>query len=401
MNPSIKKLAETAEKPSRKIIGLMSGTSLDGLDIALCSVSGSGENTSVKLEAFRTIPYDESDRDLLRRVSSVETVKLSDVCYQHTRLGVLHAEMILDTLNEWDLAPDEIDCIGSHGQTIYHLPMRDHEEDDMGINTTLQIGDGDQIAMITGIMTISDFRQKHTASGGEGAPMAALVDRILFADDVETRILLNIGGIGNFTRMPAKNKPTQSFTTDTGPGNTLIDNAMQARFGESFDRDGEKARAGTVHDELLDSLLADSWFGNVDSKSTGPEYFNLEWVESRAQSAGLNTEEISGEDLVATLTELSAVTIAGSIRAHSEKAAGEVIFASGGGAHNPALIERIEHHLGQSVRNFSELGLDPDAKEAVIFAVLANETLAGTGFPVDIGNDYRIHVNFGKISFPE
>lgn len=398
MNPQIKKLAQTAQKPSRRIIGLMSGTSLDGLDIALCTIKGSGSRTSVTLEKFKTVPYSDHDRELLGRISSVETVKLGDLCFQHTRLGVLHAEMILDTLGEWGVSGHQIDAIASHGQTVYHLPSKDNEDDDMGINTTLQIGDADQIASITRILTISDFRQKHTASGGEGAPMAGLVDEVLFSHPKENRVLLNIGGIGNFTYLPAGGSD-EPFTTDTGPGNTLIDRATQVYMNKPFDKDGEIAAGGSVHESLLNAMLSDPFLSRDRSKSTGPEYFSLKWVDGMIEESG--ADGIEPADLIATLTELSAVTISDSIKSLVGAGANPVVYVSGGGAHNRHLIKRIGSHLGSDVKPFTELGLDPDAKEAVIFAVLANETLAGEGFLMDIGIDERIQVNFGKISFPE
>lgn len=379
----------------------MSGTSLDGLDIALCDVSGSGMETQVDLKAFTTVEYSAGQKTLLKKISSVDTVALRDLCYMHTRLAVDHANMINRALQNWGVEPGDVDCIASHGQTIYHLPARDQEEDEMAINSTLQIADGDHIAVGTGIITISDFRQKHIAHGGEGAPMAALVDRILFGSDTESRILLNVGGIANFTLLPARNNSDQaSFTTDTGPGNTLIDNVVQRYFDKPFDEDGKIAGQGTVRPDLLDLLLSDEWFREESSKSTGPEYFNVEWINQTLREGGADPSSIKPQDLVATVTELSAKTIADSINNHCVNHSNATIYASGGGARNPVLIGRIQEQLpGRDVRNFSELGMDPDAKEAVIFAVLANETLAGEGFPFETVSGNK-KVNFGKVSFP-
>ena len=401
MNPSIKKLAEIAQKESRTIIGLMSGTSLDGLDIALCRITGSGNRTQVAVEKFVTKVYGDETRNHLREISSVEIVKLAEICRQHTWLAGLHGEYILEALDNWNVKPDLVDCIASHGQTIYHLPARDQNHPYQKPNSTLQIADGDHIARKTGIITISDFRQKHTAFGGEGAPMAGFVDTLLFARENETRILLNIGGIGNFTLVPAKNNPDQqSFTTDTGPGNTLIDKLSQAYFNVPFDENAKIARTGSVSDHLLRILLADNWFTSSKTKTTGPEYFSLEWLRAKCREAGIDLDTIKPEDLIRTVTELSAQTIAASIKTHLGGETG-VIFVSGGGAHNPLLMERISDRLPDSpVKNFSELGIDPDAKEAVLFAVLANEMLAGDGFTFSIMDGKKKKVNFGKISFP-
>lgn len=402
MNPSIKNLAELAEKTSRTIIGLMSGTSLDGLDIALCEISGFGENTEVQLVEFITIPYSEETRKQLKRISSIEDVQLKEITYWHAKLAHLHSEMILEALHGWKIDPAEVNCIASHGQTVYHYPARDQQDAIEPVNSTLQIGDGDHIAAKTGILTISDFRQKHIAYGGEGAPMAGLVDRILFRHDTETRILLNIGGIGNFTYLPAKvSSDKKYFTTDTGPGNTLIDSLMMHYFQKAYDEDGKIALSGNLNQTLLDELLNDNWFDEQESKTTGPEYFNRSWFEKKIRQAGLDREEISGEDLIRTASELSARTIAESIQNHTNAEESSVVYVSGGGAHNPYLMKRIEDLLQPwKVKNISEIGLSPDAKEAVLFAVLANEMLAGNGFDVEL-NEKNRKINFGKISFPE
>lgn len=402
MNPSIKKLADLAEKKSRKIIGLMSGTSLDGLDIALCEISGSGENTDVQLTEFVTTPYSEQLRKQLKKISSVEDVKLKEITYWHTKLAHLHAEMILNALQIWKVNSNDVDCIASHGQTIYHYPARDQQDFREPENSTLQIGDGDHIAAKTGILTISDFRQKHVAHGGEGAPMAGLVDRILFTHPTETRILLNIGGIGNFTYLPAKKSSDEkSFTTDTGPGNTLIDSLMMHNYNKPYDEDGKIAFSGKLNKKLLDEMLSDRWFDEETSKTTGPEYFNISWLEKKIAQAGLDSDSIEPEDLIRTASELSARTIVESIQNQKNDGSSVTVYVSGGGAHNPYLIQKIRELLpGIPVKNIAEIGLSPDAKEAVLFAVLANEMLAGEGFKMEMTEKNR-KVNFGKISFPE
>ena len=403
MNPSVKKLAEISGKKTRTIIGLMSGTSLDGLDIAFCNVTGSGEETEVYLAEFITKPYDDEVASALRKISSVEDVKLKDICYMHTTLAQLHAKMIVDALNKWGVSPAEVDCIASHGQTIYHYPARDQSSEKIKLNSTLQIGDGDHIASKTGIITISDFRQKHIAHGGEGAPMAAVVDGLLFGSEKETRVMLNIGGIGNFTVLPAISKKSgHYFTTDTGPGNTLIDKLTQKYFNRDYDEDAEIALSGNINPALMDALLQDSWFVEKRSKSTGPEYFSLDWIEDRAEKANIEIGEIAAEDILATVTELSAYTIAESISTAIQDCENVKVYVSGGGAHNPFMIQRIKVHLsGVDVVPFSNLGYDPDAKEAVIFAVLANEMLAGDGFLFEDTSGKNSRLNFGKISFPD
>lgn len=411
MNPNILKLNTIAQKKERKIIGLMSGTSLDGLDIALCTIRDSGKKTTVVLNHFVTNKYSEQFANELRMISSVEKVNLSEVCYLHTSLAWLHADWILEALSEWSVNPKDVDCIASHGQTIYHYPARDQTGIANPMNSTLQIGDGDHIAAKTQILTISDFRQKHTAHNGEGAPMAGFIDKLLFSDSSESRVLLNIGGIGNYTYLPADGeKELEAFTTDTGPGNTLIDKSTQAFFNRPFDRDSKIAASGSVNQTLLQELLSEPWFFGGGSKTTGPEYFSMEWLNKKIQQAGLNVDEMNPEDLIRTVTELSAVTIADHINSVcKENGDNQVVYVSGGGARNPLLVQRLKSLLPRfEVVNFSKLGIDPDAKESVLFAVLANEMIAGEGFEFQFKeSDSKEQgkkmqkLNFGKISFPD
>lgn len=400
MNPSIEKLSGIASKSTRKIIGLMSGTSLDGLDIALCNIRHSGEETEVEVLNFKTFPYDEETRTQLKEITSVQQVSLEQVCILNAWLGDLHGELILKALNKWDQSAGDIDCIASHGQTIYHAPRNQHLREGKP-NATLQIGDGDHIAHRTGIVTISDFRQKHTSAGGEGAPMAGLVDDLLFRDADENRILLNIGGIANLTWLPAgKNSGHPALTTDTGPGNTLIDAAVQKYFAKSYDRDGQIAETGNIDRKLLNALKDHPYFKLPWPKTTGPEVFNLAWVLETLSSEQIAIPE--PEDLVTTLTRFSAETIGEAIHKLEDSKETVHIYVSGGGIHNPILMKWLKDHLpGYKINNFKKLSFDPDAKEAVLFAVLANETLAGKGFMMNRTEQVNQRVNFGKISLPE
>lgn len=397
MNPSINKLSELASKPTKRIIGLMSGTSLDGLDIALCEVRGSGKKTRIELKKFITKSYDQKTKKRLKTITSVAKASMEKVCLMHSWLGNFHGRLILEALQEWDIKPNKIDCIASHGQTIYHAPKIQHGQSNMP-NSTLQIGDADHIAHTTGILTISDFRQKHTAAGGEGAPMAALIDELLFAHESEERILLNIGGIANFTYLPSQNSNRQSVTTDTGPGNTLIDATVQKHFSLEFDADGKIAKRGTINEEVLATFKLDPYLQKSLPKTTGPEVFNLDWVQKKLDKAGIT--DLSPADLVATLTRFSAETIANSIKKVTGSSSLS-IYVSGGGVHNPVLMQQIQELLPETeINNFEQLGVNPDAKEAVLFAVLANEMLSGDGFLMYPHSSKSQKINFGKISLP-
>jgi anhydro-N-acetylmuramic acid kinase len=391
MNNPIGRLYEVSLKKERLIIGLMSGTSLDGLDIALCRIRGSGLLTKIELLEFETIAYANDFVMDIRQIFSKKQVDLEKVCLLNALTGTLHAKLILNTLKKWNIDPKEIDCIASHGQTIYHAPKRMHQLADYP-NATLQIGDGDHIAVKTGILTISDFRQKHLAAGGEGAPLALYGDYLIFTDKVENRILLNMGGISNFTFLPSGGDSSQIISTDVGPGNTLIDALSQKYFNEAFDEDGRIAKKGTVNESLLNVMLSHPFFNESLPKTCGPELFNLQFIEAAKTNAGI--PDISAEDLIATVTQLTASAITQALKEYDNLKLS--IYVSGGGSHNPMIMSRLKTLSNVSIKSTKDLGINPDAKEAILFAVLANETLSGSS-PV-IGN--APSVTMGKISFP-
>ena len=234
MNQYIAQLARMGAAEKRTIIGLMSGTSLDGLDIALCEIAGSGMETEVNLKAFTTVSFDDHFKTAIRSIFAKKTVDFEQLCLLNPWIGEKHASIILATLKGWGIDPSEIDLIASHGQTVYHAPQILHGRAEFG-NGTLQIGDGDHIAVKTGIITISDFRQKHIAAGGEGAPLAVYGDYFIFSKKGEDRIMLNIGGIANYTFLPGSLDASKIFSTDTGPGNTLMDQFVQKYFDLPYD----------------------------------------------------------------------------------------------------------------------------------------------------------------------
>lgn len=397
MHPSIQKLYDLAGKNSRKIIGLMSGTSMDGLDIALCEITGSGIDTKVNLLQFTTVAYDKHIKEQISSVFSKSMVSLQQLTLVNPWIALHHASMINETLKGWGIANAEIDIIASHGQTIYHAPKSLHPNDEFG-PATLQIGDGDHLAVHTNIITISDFRQKHIAAGGEGAPLAVYGDYLLCASPDENRLLLNIGGIANYTYLPAGCKLSEVFSTDTGPGNTMMDAFMRIHFNQEYDRDGLVAKQGSINFDLLTTMKEDSFFKIGLPKTIGPELFNISFIEAAINNGNLNA--ISAPDIMATLNRLTAETIVDAIYQHVPIDDKFKIYTSGGGMHNKLIIEHI-HSLMPNIEIISslELGIHPDAKEAILFAVLANECLAGSPMYVG-GNATKIPVTMGKISFP-
>lgn len=387
MNRQIERLYHISAKQSRIILGLMSGTSLDGLDMALCKIEGSGPATVLQVLQYATCPYANETKEQILQVFSRKDVNLPLVTKLNASIGLLHAGLINNQLAKWGVARESVDLIASHGQTIYHYPGSD-------INATLQIGDGDRIAVETGIITISDFRQKNIAGGGEGAPLAGYGDVLLFSDKERDVLLLNIGGISNFTLLK---KNGEVMCTDVGPGNTMMDAFVRKNFsGLSYDTDGEIAATGVVNKLLLEGLSNLDWFGLPFPKSTGPEIFNLQLLNEQIAA---NKLHLSDADILATLNAFTADTIIYSIR-NLASFENLVIYPSGGGVHNKQLMNRLKQGLaGVEFGEPASKGILPDAKEAVLFAILANETVAGDpAFFKKTAN--LVPITMGKISLP-
>jgi anhydro-N-acetylmuramic acid kinase len=397
MHPNIQRLYDIANKSSRRVIGLMSGTSLDGLDIALCTITGAGNTTKISLDEFITIPYASDLKEKLLTVFSQKTVSLEQLCVLNPWLALQHANMVNEALKQWGMQSTEIDLIASHGQTIYHAPKSLHPEDVFG-PATLQIGDGDHIAVATGIITISDFRQKHIAAGGEGAPLSLYGDYLLCAHETENRLLLNIGGIANFTLLNAGGSLSQVFSSDTGPGNTLMDAYTRKYFeGLAYDKDGIIAKSGKINEPLLQSLKSDSFFKVAFPKTIGPELFNLDYIIQAQMALGTM---LSHEDVLATLNMFTAQTISEAISKVVGDQSAYTMYISGGGMHNHLLMEHLQQLLPSiTIKSSMEIGILPDAKEAILFALLGNEAVAGTPLLAG-GNATKVATTMGKISFP-
>ena len=397
MHPNIQHLYEIANKPTRRVIGLMSGTSLDGLDIALCTITGAGNTTKISLDEFITIPYASDLKEKLLTVFSQKTVSLEQLCVLNPWLALQHANMVNEALKQWGMQSTEIDLIASHGQTIYHAPKSLHPEDVFG-PATLQIGDGDHIAVATGIITVSDFRQKHIAAGGEGAPLSLYGDYLLCAHETENRLLLNIGGIANFTLLNAGGSLSQVFSSDTGPGNTLMDAYTRKYFeGLAYDKDGIIAKSGKINEPLLQSLKSDLFFKVAFPKTIGPELFNLDYIIQAQMALGTM---LSHEDVLATLNMFTAQTISEAINKVVGNQSVYTMYISGGGMHNHLLMEHLKQLLPSiTIKSSMEIGILPDAKEAILFALLGNEAVAGSPLLAG-GNATKLATTMGKISFP-
>ncbi len=397
LNRNIRDLYELAEKESRIILGLMSGTSLDGLDLALCHIKGSGKNTEISILKHETVAYSPLFRDDIKSIFAKDEVNLKKVCLMNAKIAITHSEIINDMIKKWGIAFKEVDLIASHGQTIFHAPEPKNQSSGRP-SSTLQLGDGDHIAVLTGIITISDFRQKHIAAGGQGAPLVAYGDYLLFSHPKENRIMLNIGGISNFTFLPTNKTIKNLVSTDVGPGNTLMNQYMLYHFNLAYDKDGIKAAKGKTSISLLKSLKNHTFFEQPYPKTTGPEEFNLNFLV-QAQKAS-NTEHLGHEDVLATLVDFTAYGITKAIQAIVPSNRDAAIFISGGGINNLVLMKKLKEQLpGFSMKSTSALNIPPDAKEAILFALLANETVAGD--PIPFPNHTGIpEICMGKISFP-
>ncbi len=342
---------------SELYVGLMSGTSQDGVDAALVEFDGS--RSTVHLAA--TTPYSD---DLKKRIADLigePRASLRELGELNVAVGRFFAQCVLQLIEDSTFDARKIAAIGHSGHTVFHKP-------EVPDAFTMQLGDPSTVAAQTGITTVGEMRNTDMALGDQGAPLAPAFHEWRFADSKETRIVVNIGGIANITVL-APGRSLQGF--DTGPGNTLLDNWTRQCTGEPFDRDGEWSRTGRVSASLLEALGRDDYFERRPPKSTGLEHFNLTWLQASMDRVG---EMLAEEDVQATLTELTATTIAKAITATASNP--HRVILGGGGARNTAMTERLTSLLvGVEVGSSAEHGIDPEWVEAVLFAWLARARL--------------------------
>ena len=385
-------------KDSKLIVGLMSGTSLDGVDAALVRIHGSGKESGVQLRRFVSLPYPSEVRDVILRVASGEPVPAGVISRLGVLLGGLYSQAVKEVCRAGGVSLDQLDLIGSHGQTIHH---QSDSSDFCGyqIASTLQIGEAAVLVEETGVTTISDFRPSDMAAGGTGAPLIPLVDFLLFRDDRLGRVLLNVGGIANLTVLPPAAEPDQIEAFDSGPGNMVID-ALVRRLGrdeKGFDSGGRLASSGKPIAWLLETLLADPYFRRSPPKSAGREQFGEAFVERMLASAGPS----SAADLICTAAELTARTVSDAVTRCAETPVQlDQLVVSGGGVHNAYLMRRLKELLPHlKVIPVDVLGVPADAKEAVGFAVLANETFELAAGNVASATGARHPVVLGKVTY--
>ncbi len=373
-------MQEISDKPVRRVVGLMSGTSVDGVDAALIELTGPPLEPEVALLAFENRSYPQRVREQIFELFRPETATVDKIGYMNFLLGELYAESALAVIRKAKMTPDQVDLIGSHGQTIWHEPNLT-ERDGYPIRCTVQIGEGAVIAARTGIPTVSDFRVADMALGGMGAPLVPFSEYLLYRREEETVLLQNIGGIGNMTVLPAGAAPEEVFAFDTGPGNMIIDAVVSALSGGRllYDENGDLAGRGKGNPELLTFLQQEPYYSLPLPKTTGRELFGTQYVSRILDWK--EDHQLSMEDVTATVTDLTAWSIADAYERYvlPHYHAGRLIVG-GGGSYNKTLLAFLGRRLdpyGVKVQTQEDIGWNSDAKEAVAFAIMADRFAAG------------------------
>jgi anhydro-N-acetylmuramic acid kinase len=377
------------------IIGILSGTSVDSVDIVLTGIKGTGKNTSIRVIDYMQYEIDEEVRELIFKASDVNTGNVELICKLNFIIGEYFASKIKDFLRKNHLSSEDIYCIGSHGQTIYHFPSG---ESFMNYPTksSLQIGDISVISNLTNITTVGDFRTADIAAGGSGAPLVPFLDYILFPPDDKTRLVINIGGIANFTFLDVYSQLSEIVAFDVGPGNMLIDSMMRKLYEQEFDKNGEIAFSGEQQHSIIQKLIFnDAFIHKPPPKSTGREDYGESFLKITDEFIG----KYPNEDIISTITEYTTYCIYYSYEKFIDKVVDEIIV-SGGGAKNNFIMERLKMLFPKSeIKPLNKNGITVDNKEAVLFAVLANETMnhKTSNLPQVTGADRQVIQ--GKVSY--
>ena len=384
------------EKQTIRVIGLMSGTSADGMDAALVDITGYGLSTKIKTLGFVSLPYSEEIRNEILRLASGREGDSRDFCLFSFLLGQLSLEACLAVCKEAGVSPETVDLVGSHGQTLWHIPIA---ESYCGrqVRGTLQLGEPSLICENFGCPVVSDFRVRDLAAGGQGAPLVPYAEYLLYRREDQTVGLQNIGGIGNLTVLPKGGRPGDTFAFDTGPGNMVMDQIVErvTNGHMRYDAGGALAAQGECSESLLSWMLQDPYLKKAPPKSTGREYYGKDYVDAlteKAKEAG-----ISETDLLATACRFTAECIRVAIENHCAIQP-DYLVIGGGGSRNPTLMRDIRRTLHIPVLVNEDLGFNSDAKEAVAFAVLANECVHGScnNMPSVTGASHPVVM--GKIS---
>ncbi|MGZ7149469.1 anhydro-N-acetylmuramic acid kinase AnmK [Bacillus sp. BC08] len=378
------------------VAGVMSGTSLDGIDVALVHIDGSGVDSKVELIHFTTVPFCNDMKNDIQQALSIENSNVQLICSLNFKLGLRFANAVKEVCKEANFPLRQLDLIGSHGQTIYHQPQQDGSM----IPSTLQIGEPAVIAYETNTTVISNFRTMDMAAGGQGAPLVPYSEIILYRHQTKNRLLQNIGGIGNVTVIPGHISDKSVIAFDTGPGNMIMDEVCQRLFQLPYDQNGNIAKQGVVVEEILTYCMNHPFLKINPPKSTGREQFGEEFVKKLLK----RFEKHSKENILTTVT----IFTASSIVYHYKEfifpyyEIDEVILG-GGGSYNDTLVEMIRHGLKEENCTLflqEDIGYSSEAKEAIAFAILANETYHRNPSNVPSATGAKQSVVLGNITFP-
>ncbi len=378
------------------IAGVMSGTSLDGIDVALVHIDGSGVDSKVELIHFTTVPFCNDMKNDIQQALSIENSNVQLICSLNFKLGLRFANAVKEVCKEANFPLRQLDLIGSHGQTIYHQPQQDGGM----IPSTLQIGEPAIIAYETNTTVISNFRTMDMAAGGQGAPLVPYSEIILYRHQTKNRLLQNIGGIGNVTVIPSQLSEKSVIAFDTGPGNVVMDEVCQRLFQLSYDQNGNIAKQGVVVEEVLTYCMNHPFLKMNPPKSTGREQFGEEFVSELLK----RFEKHSKENILTTVTRFTASSIVYHYKEFILQyyEIDEVILG-GGGSYNDTLVEMIRHGLKEEKCALflqEDIGYSSEAKEAIAFAILANETYHRNPSNVPSATGAKESVVLGNITFP-
>lgn len=384
-------------KEKRLVIGLMSGTSADGIDAVLTEISGFGEKIKVRQIDFLFVPFKSAVRKRILQLAEGSFGGSAEICRMSSLLGKLYAEACLELCRHAGIGADQVDLVGNHGQTLWHMPI---QEDYLGtkLTGTLQIGEDAYIAEALQAPVVGDFRVRDMAAGGLGAPLVPYTEYLLYRKQDKTVALQNIGGIGNVTILPAGCRLDQVIAFDTGPGNMVMD-ALAEKITEgkqTYDEEGRLAASGKINAGLLDHLMQDPYLLKKPPKTTGREYYGREYVQQLIRYG--EQEKISLLDCLTTATRFTACSIARGISDFSPERP-EILIVGGGGSKNHTLLRYLEECLPDcQVMTNEDAGYDSDSKEAVAFAILANEALGNMANNVPSVTGAFHPVVMGKIS---
>ncbi len=378
------------------IAGIMSGTSLDGIDVALVHIEGSGVKSKVELIHFNTVPFCNDIKNEIQQSLSIENSNVQLICSLNFKLGLCFANAVKEVCKESNVSLEKLDLIGSHGQTIYHQPKQDGNM----IPSTLQIGEPAVIAYETNTTVISNFRTMDMAAGGQGAPLVPYSEVILYRHQTKNRLLQNIGGIGNVTVIPSQRSDKSVIAFDTGPGNMVIDEVCQRLFQLPYDQNGKIAKQGVIVDEILNYCMNHPFLKMSPPKSTGREQFGKEFVSELLK----RFEKYSKESILTTVTMFTANSIVHHykefILPHYEI---DEVILGGGGSYNDTLVEMVRNGLKEekcAIFIQEDIGYSSAAKEAIAFAILANETHHRNPSNVPSATGAKKSVVLGNITFP-